>query len=363
MTILVTGGTGYIGSHTAVELIERGYEVIIADNLSNSSESVLDRIEEITGVKPKFYLVDLTEREPTEKIFEENKIDAVIHFAGLKAVGESWQKPALYYRNNITSSVVLAEVMAEHGCKKLIFSSSATVYGEPKSVPISEDFPLSTTNPYGTTKLMIEKIYTDLATSDKEWNITLLRYFNPIGAHKSGLIGENPNGIPNNLMPYIVKVAAGELYQLSVFGNDYPTPDGTGVRDYIHVTDLALGHVASIEKMTDLVKNSIQVRKFISQAGEYQANINNKTILKKVGAVNIPYFLLKEIKTYLDKNKIRVSNEKILDAIFNNEQFYYLAQEIENTGYTKRLKKQNLQTNNKQSKETSTYEDGGLINE
>lgn len=286
MTILVTGGTGYIGSHTAVELIERGYEVIIADNLSNSSESVLDRIEEITGVKPKFYLVDLTEREPTEKIFEENKIDAVIHFAGLKAVGESWQKPALYYRNNITSSVVLAEVMAEHGCKKLIFSSSATVYGEPKSVPISEDFPLSTTNPYGTTKLMIEKIYTDLATSDKEWNITLLRYFNPIGAHKSGLIGENPNGIPNNLMPYIVKVAAGELYQLSVFGNDYPTPDGTGVRDYIHVTDLALGHVASIEKMTEP-----GVHIFNLGTGKGYSVLEIVNAFEKVNGVKVPYVI------------------------------------------------------------------------
>ncbi|MBQ7897551.1 MAG: UDP-glucose 4-epimerase GalE [Clostridia bacterium] len=286
MTILVTGGTGYIGSHTAVELIERGYEVIIADNLSNSSESVLDRIEEITGVKPKFYLIDLTEREPTEKIFEENKIDAVIHFAGLKAVGESWQKPALYYRNNITSSVVLAEVMAEHGCKKLIFSSSATVYGEPKSVPISEDFPLSTTNPYGTTKLMIEKIYTDLATSDKEWNITLLRYFNPIGAHKSGLIGENPNGIPNNLMPYIVKVAAGELYQLSVFGNDYPTPDGTGVRDYIHVTDLALGHVASIEKMTEP-----GVHIFNLGTGKGYSVLEIVNAFEKVNGVKVPYVI------------------------------------------------------------------------
>lgn len=286
MAILVTGGTGYIGSHTAVELIERGYEVIIADNLSNSSEAVLDKIKEITGVRPKFYLVDLTEKEPTEKIFDENKIEAVIHFAGLKAVGESWQKPALYYRNNITSSVVLAEVMAEHGCKKLIFSSSATVYGEPKSVPISEDFPLSTTNPYGTTKLMIEKIYTDLATSDKEWNITLLRYFNPIGAHKSGLIGENPNGIPNNLMPYIVKVAAGELYQLSVFGNDYPTPDGTGVRDYIHVTDLALGHVASIEKMTEP-----GVHIFNLGTGKGYSVLEIVNAFEKVNGVKVPYVI------------------------------------------------------------------------
>lgn len=286
MTILVTGGTGYIGSHTTVELIQRGYEVIIADNLSNSSIDVLDRIQDITGVKPKFYKVDLTEKEPTEQIFNENKIDAVIHFAGLKAVGESWAKPTLYYRNNITSSVVLAEVMAEHGCKKLIFSSSATVYGEPETVPISEDFPLSTTNPYGTTKLMIEKIYTDLATSDKEWNITLLRYFNPIGAHKSGLIGENPNGIPNNLMPYIVKVAAGELYQLSVFGNDYPTPDGTGVRDYIHVTDLSLGHVAAIENMTE---SGVHI--FNLGTGKGYSVLEIVNAFEKVNGVKVPYVI------------------------------------------------------------------------
>lgn len=286
MTILVTGGTGYIGSHTTVELIKRGYEVIIADNLSNSSIDVLDKIEEITGVKPKFYKVDLTEKEPTEQIFNENKIDAVIHFAGLKAVGESWAKPTLYYRNNITSSVVLAEVMAEHGCKKLIFSSSATVYGEPKTVPISEDFPLSTTNPYGTTKLMIEKIYTDLATSDKEWNITLLRYFNPIGAHESGIIGENPNGIPNNLMPYIVKVAAGELYQLSVFGNDYPTPDGTGVRDYIHVTDLSLGHVAAIENMTE---SGVHI--FNLGTGKGYSVLEIVNAFEKVNGVKVPYVI------------------------------------------------------------------------
>ncbi len=286
MTVLVTGGTGYIGSHTAVELIKKGYEVVIADNLSNSSESVLDSIKEITGVKPRFYLVDLTEKEPTERIFDENKIDVVIHFAGLKAVGESWQKPTLYYRNNITSSVVLAEVMAEHGCKTLIFSSSATVYGEPKTVPISEDFPLSTTNPYGTTKLMIEKIYTDLATSDKEWNITLLRYFNPIGADESGLIGENPNGIPNNLMPYIVKVASGELYQLSVFGNDYPTPDGTGVRDYIHVTDLAMGHIAAIENATDK-----GVHIYNLGTGKGYSVLEIVHAFEKVNSVKVPYVI------------------------------------------------------------------------
>lgn len=286
MTILVTGGTGYIGSHTAVELIQKGYEVIIADNLFNSSESVLDKIAEITGIRPKFYLVDLTEREPAEKIFKENKVDAVIHFAGLKAVGESCRKPLMYYYNNIASSVVLADVMAEYGCKKIIFSSSATVYGEPENVPITEDFPLSTTNPYGTTKLMIEKIYTDLVNSDPEWNVTLLRYFNPIGAHESGLIGENPNGIPNNLMPYIVKVAAGELYQLSVFGNDYPTHDGTGVRDYIHVIDLALGHIAAIEKLT-----APGVHIYNLGTGKGYSVLDIVTAFEKANNIKVPYVI------------------------------------------------------------------------
>ncbi len=298
MTILVTGGTGYIGSHTAVELIQKGYEVIIADNLANSSESVLDKIEEITGTKPKFYLVDLTEKEPTRKVFEENKIDAVIHFAGLKAVGESCRKPIMYYYNNIASSTVLADVMSEFGCKKLIFSSSATVYGEPARVPITEDFPLSATNPYGTTKLMIEQIYTDLVKSDPEWNITLLRYFNPIGAHESGLIGESPNGIPNNLMPYIVKVAAGELYQLSVFGNDYPTHDGTGVRDYIHVTDLAKGHVAAIEKL-----ESPGVHIYNLGTGTGYSVLDIVKAFEKANDIKVPYVITErrpgDIPTYL----------------------------------------------------------------
>ena len=286
MRVLVTGGTGYIGSHTAVELIKRGYEVIIADNLSNSQENVIDKIKEITGVKPKFYLTELTNREETEKLFKENKFDAVIHFAGLKAVGESCLKPLMYYNNNLTSSIILAETMAKYGCKKLIFSSSATVYGEPERVPIKEDFPLSTTNPYGTTKLMIERIYTDLVKSDPEWNVTLLRYFNPIGAHDSGLIGEKPNGIPNNLMPYIVKVAAGELYQLSVFGNDYPTHDGTGVRDYIHVTDLALGHVAALEKV---VESGVHVYNLGTGTGYSVLDIVKA--FEKVNGVKVPYVI------------------------------------------------------------------------
>ena len=246
MKVLVTGGTGYIGSHTCVELIKENNEVVIIDNLCNSKIDSLDKIEKITGVRPKFYEADLLDEAAIDKIFEENEIDAVIHFAGLKAVGESVSMPIYYYHNNITGTLMLCRSMARHGCKNIVFSSSATVYGAPKSVPIREDFPLSTTNPYGSTKLMIENILRDLYISDKDWNITILRYFNPIGAHDSGLIGEDPNGIPNNLMPYIVKVAAGELPVLSVFGNDYPTKDGTGVRDYIHVVDLAKGHLKAL---------------------------------------------------------------------------------------------------------------------
>ena len=249
MKILVTGGTGFIGSHTCVELINSGYDVVIIDNLSNSKREVADYIEKITNKSVTFYEGDVCDKEILRKIFKENKIDAVIHFAGYKAVGESVLKPLMYYRNNILSTLSLLEVMNEFNVKKIAFSSSATVYGKPKSLPIKEDFPLSTTNPYGTTKLIIEGILKDLYNSDKEWSIAILRYFNPIGAHKSGLIGENPNGIPNNLMPYIIKVATGELDCLGIFGNDYDTHDGTGVRDYIHVTDLAKGHVKAIEKI------------------------------------------------------------------------------------------------------------------
>ncbi|MEG0661225.1 UDP-glucose 4-epimerase GalE [Anaerorhabdus sp.] len=246
-TILVTGGTGYIGSHTCVELIKAGYNVVIVDNLYNSKKVVLDRIEKITGTKPKFYEVDILDRAGLEKVFEENKIDAVIHFAGYKAVGESCIIPLTYYKNNISGSVNLYEVMKEAGVKTVVFSSSATVYGDPASVPIKEDFPLSTTNPYGTTKLYNEQILTDVSKADAEWSVMLLRYFNPIGAHKSGLLGETPNGIPNNLVPYVAQVATGQREFLRVWGNDYNTVDGTGVRDYIHVVDLALGHIKAVE--------------------------------------------------------------------------------------------------------------------
>lgn len=248
MKILVSGGCGYIGSHTCVELIQAGHEVVVFDNLYNSKETALDKVKEITGVRPVFYKADMTVKDELRPIFEENTFDAVIHFAGLKAVGESVAKPLEYYENNLGGTFNLLDLMREYGCKKIIFSSSATVYGVPKSVPITEDFPLSATNPYGRTKLMLEKILTDLTVSDPEWSVVLLRYFNPIGAHESGLIGESPNGIPNNLMPYIMQVAVGKLPELGVFGNDYDTPDGTGVRDYIHVTDLAKGHVAALPK-------------------------------------------------------------------------------------------------------------------
>ncbi len=249
MNVLVTGGMGFIGSHTCVELINENHNPIIIDNLSNSKIEVLKKIEKITGKRPSFYQGDVADEELLEKIFTENKIDAVIHFAGFKAVGESVQKPIMYYQNNIGCTLILCQVMAKHGCKSIVFSSSATVYGAPKSVPITEDFELHATNPYGRTKLMLEEILRDLHVSDPEWNVVLLRYFNPIGAHASGLIGEEPQGIPNNLMPYIMKVAVGELPHLNVFGNDYNTHDGTGVRDYIHVVDLAKGHLRALEHL------------------------------------------------------------------------------------------------------------------
>ena len=251
MKILVTGGCGYIGSHTCVELLEEGYEIVVVDNFSNSKKEVVDKIKTITKKDFKFYEGNVCDKDLMNKIFDEEKIGAVIHFAGYKAVGESVKYPLLYYRNNIDSTLTLCEVMNSHNVKKLVFSSSATVYGKPKSLPIKEDFPLSTTNPYGSTKLMIEGILKDLYISDNSWSIAILRYFNPIGAHESGLIGEDPNDIPNNLMPYIMKVATGELECLSVFGNDYDTKDGTGVRDYIHVVDLSKGHIKAIEKIKD----------------------------------------------------------------------------------------------------------------
>lgn len=250
--ILVTGGAGFIGSHTCVELLDSGYEVVVVDNLCNSSKESLKRVEKITGKSVKFYEADIADKAAMNKVFEENDISCVIHFAGLKAVGESVQKPLEYYQNNISGTLNMCEVMRNHGVKNIIFSSSATVYGDPASVPITEKFPKGQcTNPYGWTKSMLEQILTDIQFADKEWNVILLRYFNPIGAHKSGLIGEDPNGIPNNLMPYVMKVAIGQLPQVNVFGNDYPTPDGTGVRDYIHVVDLAKGHVKAIEKIEE----------------------------------------------------------------------------------------------------------------
>lgn len=250
MKILVTGGAGYIGSHTCVELIEKGYEVVVVDNFYNSSPKSLERVKTITGKSVKLYEGDIRDKALLERIFSENEIDWVIHFAGLKAVGESCAKPILYYDNNIGGTLALVEVMAEHGCKKIVFSSSATVYGDPEVLPLTEDCKTGgTTNPYGTSKLYQEKILSDMYAADKEWTVVLLRYFNPVGAHESGLIGEDPQGIPNNLTPYISKVAIGELKEVGVFGNDYPTPDGTGVRDYIHVVDLAKGHVCAIEKI------------------------------------------------------------------------------------------------------------------
>lgn len=249
MAVLVTGGMGYIGSHTTIELIEAGKEVIIVDDLSNSSEIVLDRIEAITNVRPKFYHVNVMDESALTQVFAENTIESVIHFAAFKAVGESVAKPLAYYTNNIVNTLTLLRVMEAFGVKKFVFSSSATVYGDPHTCPITEDFPLSTTNPYGSTKLMIEDMLRDLAAAQPTMDIAILRYFNPVGAHKSGTIGEEPNGIPNNLMPFITKVAVGKLPQLSVFGGDYPTHDGTGVRDYIHVVDLANGHLKALEKL------------------------------------------------------------------------------------------------------------------
>lgn len=248
-TILVTGGAGYIGSHTCVELLAAGYEPVIVDNLSNSKTTVVDRIARIAGRRPVFHQADVRDRAALRAVFAAQRIDAVIHFAGLKAVGESVAQPLRYYDNNVAGSVALCEVMAEFGVKTLVFSSSATVYGDPHAVPIREEFPLSATNPYGRSKLMVEEVLRDLSRAEEDWTIALLRYFNPVGAHASGLIGEDPNGIPNNLMPFIAQVAVGQRPELSVFGNDYATPDGTGVRDYIHVVDLALGHLAALNAL------------------------------------------------------------------------------------------------------------------
>lgn len=285
MKVLLTGSCGYIGSHTLVELLDRGYEVVGIDNFSNSKREVIDNIKKITGKDFVFYEGDVCDKTILEKIFNENKIDIVIHFAGYKAVGESTLKPLMYYRNNIDSTLSLLEVMDEHNCHNFIFSSSATVYGKPHTLPIKENFPLSTTNPYGTTKLTIEYILKDLYKSNNDWNIVILRYFNPVGAHKSGLIGENPNGIPNNLMPYIVKVANKEYDHLNVFGNDYDTPDGTGVRDYIHVVDLAVGHIKAI----DDILNNCGLDIFNLGTGNGYSVLDIVNSFEKVNNVEVPY--------------------------------------------------------------------------
>jgi len=285
MAILVTGGAGYIGSHTVLELLEAGYKVIVIDNLSNSSEQSLIRVAHITGRKPIFYQFNLLNKQAVNEVFARHQIDAVIHFAGFKSVGESVANPIKYYHNNLNSTFFLCDVMAKHGVKNFVFSSSATVYGEPEKVPITEDFPISAQNPYGQTKLMSELILRDVHTADPEWNIALLRYFNPIGAHYSGMIGEDPNGIPSNLLPYISQVAVGKLDQLSIFGDDYPTPDGTGVRDYIHVVDLAKGHIKALEKLD---KNPGVVT-FNLGTGKGSSVLEMVKAFEKASGVDIPY--------------------------------------------------------------------------
>ncbi|MGC6553751.1 UDP-glucose 4-epimerase GalE [Streptococcus sp. VTCC 12905] len=285
MSILVTGGAGYIGSHTVVELIKLGKEVVIVDNLSNSSILVLDRIEEITGKRPTFYELDVADKAALRSVFEKESIEAAIHFAGYKAVGESVEKPVMYYENNIMSTLALVEVMAEFGVKKIVFSSSATVYGLNNPSPLVENMLTSATNPYGYTKVMLEQILRDLEVSDKEWSVALLRYFNPIGAHESGLIGEDPAGIPNNLMPFIAQVAVGKRAELSVFGNDYDTVDGTGVRDYIHVVDLALGHIKALEKISD----TTGVYTYNLGSGQGTSVLELVQAFEKVNGVKVPY--------------------------------------------------------------------------
>ncbi len=287
MSILITGGAGFIGSHTIVELLNAGKELVVLDNFCNSKPVVLDRIKEITGKDFKFYEADLLDYDAVDRIFEENKIESVIHFAGLKAVGESVQKPLLYYHNNLTGTFNLCEIMQKHGAKRIVFSSSATVYGKPESVPIREDFPLSTTNPYGETKLMIERILKDVHAADNEWSVSILRYFNPIGAHKSGLIGEDPKGIPNNLLPYVTQVAAGKREHLSVFGDDYNTHDGTGVRDYIHVVDLAIAHL----KALDRAEKVTGVEYFNIGTGVGYSVLDIVKAYEKATGIKIPYVI------------------------------------------------------------------------
>lgn len=285
MKVLVTGGLGFIGSHTCCCLLDEGYEVVVVDNLSNSKIDVVEKIKTITGKDFIFYQEDVCDYEAMDKIFSKEKVDAVIHFAAYKAVGESVKMPVKYYENNLGSTLNLCKVMSKNGCKKIVFSSSATVYGSPKSLPIKEDFPLSTTNPYGSTKLMNEQILGDVCVADSDFTAVVLRYFNPIGAHESGLIGENPNGIPNNLMPYIVRVATGELEILSVFGNDYDTHDGTGVRDYIHVVDLAMGHLKALEK----ANNSKGISYYNLGTGTGYSVLDLVKTFEKVNGVKVAY--------------------------------------------------------------------------
>lgn len=287
MKILVTGGTGYIGSHTVLELLESGYEVCVVDNLCNSQEESLKRVENITGKKTVFYNADVRDKDALRAVLTEEKPEAVIHFAGLKAVGESVEKPLLYYDNNIGGFLSLVEVMEEFDVKNMVFSSSATVYGNPEKVPIKEDFKTWATNPYGRTKLMIEKMLTDIYRADNGWNIILLRYFNPIGAHESGMIGEDPEGIPNNLLPYVAKVALGKLERVNVFGNDYNTPDGTGVRDYIHVTDLARGHVKALEK----IRTEPGLKTYNLGTGNGYSVLEVIEAFKKASGADVPYVI------------------------------------------------------------------------
>lgn len=306
MQILLTGGAGYIGSHTCVELLNSGYDVVVADNLSNSNVESLKRVKQITGKDVKFYKADILDKKAMRKIFKKNKIEVVIHFAGLKAVGESNQIPLKYYENNISGTVALCEVMNEFGCKKMVFSSSATVYGVAEKMPLTEDMPLGAINPYGRTKLFIEDILRDLCKSDNEWSVALLRYFNPIGAHESGLIGEDPKGIPNNLMPYVAQVAVGRLKELSVFGNDYDTVDGTGVRDYIHVVDLARGHV----KAVDYVAGTLGCEAINLGTGNGVSVLQLVEAFKKASGVDVPYKIVERregdpAKVYANADKAK----------------------------------------------------------
>ncbi|MGM0416271.1 MAG: UDP-glucose 4-epimerase GalE [Thermodesulfobacteriota bacterium] len=289
MQVLVTGGAGYIGTHTMVELLESGHEVICVDNLANSSPQAVARVEQISGKSVHFYPHDVRDSAKLEEVFATHKIDAVIHFAGHKAVGESVAQPLKYYANNIDSTLVLCEVMATHGCRNLVFSSSATVYGDPESVPLSESAPVAPTNPYGRTKLMIEEILTDVHTSDPRWNIVLLRYFNPVGAHPSGLIGEDPRGIPNNLLPFVAQVAVGKRECLSVFGADYPTPDGTGVRDYVHVVDLARGHMCALEHGVDAAAQRQEVLKVNLGTGRGYSVLEVVRAFEQASGEKVPY--------------------------------------------------------------------------